>query len=195
MSSWAYGGAKGASPSSAAGRSLSAPNASSMAGKGSGSDVASSSSASLSNGSNDAQQPLPLAPARPTLLSNSAHLLMLSLELEMMRAQKISAPLKVRWARQRAATAPPSPQMGSRAALQPAAVEEEHQAAMTSPDEAALEAAATDGPAPELVCASSSDESEEAEDASQATVMVTPALHRYAFQPRQASKLRHVING
>jgi hypothetical protein len=39
--------------------------------------------------------------ARPTLLSNSAHLLMLSLELEMMRAQKITAPLKVRWVRQR----------------------------------------------------------------------------------------------
>lgn len=51
-------------------------------------------------------------PARPTLLSNSAHLLMLSLELEMMRAQKITAPLKVRWVRQRMsvnATSSPSP--------------------------------------------------------------------------------------
>ena len=173
MSSWAYGGAKGVASSSATGRSLSAPNASSMAGKASGSDAASSSASSSSslNGSNDTQQPLPLTPARPTLLSNSAHLLMLSLELEMMRAQKISAPLKVRWARQRAATAPPSPQV----AAQQASIEEQHQAAMSTPDEAALEAAATDGPAPELVCASSSDESEEAKDSSQATVMAAPA--------------------
>ncbi|PWN19450.1 hypothetical protein BCV69DRAFT_284078 [Microstroma glucosiphilum] len=46
--------------------------------------------------------------ARPTLLSNSAHLLMLSLELEMMRAQKITAPLKVRWVRQRMSVNPTS---------------------------------------------------------------------------------------
>lgn len=38
---------------------------------------------------------------RPTLLSNSAHLLMLSLEMRMIRAQKIVSPLKVRWARER----------------------------------------------------------------------------------------------
>ncbi|PWN53447.1 hypothetical protein IE53DRAFT_359991 [Violaceomyces palustris] len=39
---------------------------------------------------------------RPRLLSNSSHLLMLSLELEMIKKRKISAPLKPRWGKQRA---------------------------------------------------------------------------------------------
>ena len=38
---------------------------------------------------------------RPRLLSNGSHLLMLSLELEMIRKHKITAPLKPRWGKQR----------------------------------------------------------------------------------------------
>lgn len=41
-------------------------------------------------------------PFRFRLLSNSSHLLMLSLELDMIKKQKISAPLKPRWGKHRA---------------------------------------------------------------------------------------------
>lgn len=44
----------------------------------------------------------PLLRPRPRLLANSAHLLMLSLELEMIKKRKISAPLKPRWGKHRA---------------------------------------------------------------------------------------------
>ncbi|KDN35607.1 hypothetical protein K437DRAFT_75397 [Tilletiaria anomala UBC 951] len=54
--------------------------------------------------STPASSPFTSAPMimRPTrLLSNGSHLLMLSLELEMIRKHKISAPLKPRWGKQR----------------------------------------------------------------------------------------------
>ena len=54
---------------------------------------------------------------RPRLLSNSAHLLMLSLELAMIRNHKITAPLKPRWGKRRDDDFRPIPNPQARAKL------------------------------------------------------------------------------
>lgn len=115
---------------------------------------------------------------------------MLSLELEMMRAQKISAPLKVRWAKQRASSLPA-----------PTASRGQQQIASSTCDDAdeaaALEAAATDGPAPDAVAVHEAvEEAEQFNDVSTAEgAGVAPAyFYRYAYQPHRGSKLRNVVN-
>ncbi|TKY91051.1 hypothetical protein EX895_001050 [Sporisorium graminicola] len=81
------------------------------AGGSDGSDYDSSAAAAASSGalggrgrsaSSPASGSVSAQPLRFRLLSNSSHLLMLSLELDMIKKQKISAPLKPRWGKHRA---------------------------------------------------------------------------------------------
>ncbi|CAO1632210.1 unnamed protein product [Jaminaea pallidilutea] len=93
-------------PALPAGRASSQPPGSSSSSSSSSSNGAIGGNSGTASNEVNGSTPSSASSARPNLLSNSAHLLMLSLELEMMRAQKISAPLKVRWARQRAIVQP-----------------------------------------------------------------------------------------
>ncbi|CAO1634019.1 unnamed protein product [Parajaminaea phylloscopi] len=175
---------------------------------------ASSSGGSLNTDGGSSGAPVGSAwasPARPTLLSNSAHLLMLSLELEMMRAQKISAPLKVRWAKQRAsvplypASTPPSSD-GSALPSDPARHSStilpdqigEHGGDLVVPDKsgafttAAAVGGAEDSTAPIDVSVAPLDAIAAA--AAAAARPHSRQIYLYTYRPHRASNLRHVLN-
>lgn len=136
-------------------------------------------------------------PNRPTLLSNSAHLLMLSLELEMMRAQKISAPLRIRWARQRttsvASTVLPAATATPTAEATPTS---------TDPDvcvTSGSDASAVTSP-PSTISATSTPSlcgSRDSATGGPVSPSLPSTMHWYGrgYRPRTSSQLRNVVNG
>ena len=150
------------------------------------SDASSSTSGSLMS-----------VPNRPTLLSNSAHLLMLSLELEMMRAQKISAPLRIRWARQRTLVASAT-MVGEATGAPPSApsAETDPDVDATSGSDASAVVAAPNLPASpsESANAASSQRDPAKGNPLYSSLFNAQQLYGRVYRPRQASQLRDVLN-
>lgn len=137
-------------------------------------------------------------PNRPTLLSNSAHLLMLSLELEMMRAQKISAPLRIRWARQRTvvSSAAIMGEATASATLNAPSAETDPDVDATSGSDASAVIAPPSLPA--LPSASATTMSSQRDPAKgnplYSSLFNAQQLYGRVYRPRQASQLRNVLN-
>lgn len=164
-----------------------------------------------SPGASAPAHPQMVAPTRPTLLSNSAHLLMLSLELEMMRAQKISAPLKVRWARQRVPSPLPSPVMAATSSATPSdtallgsptlagQVGEQGcdivaPAAVDIGMPASADLDASEAPAGSSACSDTTPETAYDDDQKQDQSAPATVSYTYAYRPHKGSNLRHVVN-
>ncbi|CAO1633909.1 unnamed protein product [Sympodiomycopsis kandeliae] len=147
-----------------------------------------------SNGSSAAGGLLTL-PNRPSLLSNSAHLLMLSLELEMMRAQKISAPLRIRWARQRTTISPTlildntSPSESATSTVQA-----DPDVCATSGSEATA-VGPNASPINPPICAPEVDQqSRDPVKGNPLYSSLSNARQLYAYRPRRGSQLRNVVD-
>lgn len=137
-------------------------------------------------------------PNRPTLLSNSAHLLMLSLELEMMRAQKISAPLRIRWARQRTISATATMTIvsdggdgGDGSAATAVTTETDPDVCATSGSDASA-VALPPTPPPSAAIDGTRDPAKG--NPLYSSLSNARQLYGQTYRPRQASQLRNVVN-